>query len=152
MQDTNTMQTGGAPLTDEQRIATDREAIFVALRAAGVQRAVASYCGSGDEGGPDGVRFELPDDGTLEDNLTVLQHRTDHQWIKEAWQASTELEVRSLDDAITDLAMELVEQHNGGWEDNDGASGEVTFDTADGSVVIEHNAYYIDSDRSEVRL
>ena len=145
-------QRESAPLSAPQRIAANRAAIFDALRADGVARAVASYNGSGDNGGPEGVQYELPDGRTLEPIPEVLQYRETCEWSGGTWQMTVTLKDWPLDDAITDVAMELVDEHFGGWENGDGASGEVVFDTADGSVVIEHRAYFTDSDYQEVRL
>lgn len=150
MQDSE--QCESALLSEEQRIAANRAAIFDVLRAEGVLRAVASYCGSGDSGGPEGVRFELPDGRTLDEVPEVPQYREASHWSDGAWHSRMALEERELEDAIADLAMEVVERHYGGWEDGDGASGEVTFDATDGSVLIGHRAYFTDSDYSEVRL
>lgn len=145
-------QPGDAALSEDERIAANRAAIFAALTADEVLRAIASYTGSGDDGGPEGVRFELPDGGTLDEIPSAPQYRAASSWADGAWHSKLVLEDKSLEDAITDLAMEIVERHFGGWENGDGASGEVVFDATDGSVVIEHRAYFIDSEYSEVRL
>jgi hypothetical protein len=75
-----------------------------------------------------------------------------NQWEGGAWHSTVVLTDRPLDDALTDFAMDLVESHFGGWENNDGASGEVVFDATNGRVVIEHRAYFLDSEYSEIEL
>lgn len=139
-------------LCEAGRTAANRTAIFQELRDNGVERAVVSYTGIGDSGGPEGVRFEMLDGGTLDENPAVPQHIESSQWVDGAWQTTAALEDRPLDDALTDFAMDAVEKHFGGWEDGEGASGEVVFDATDDSVVVEHNAYFTDSHYSEVRL
>lgn len=145
-------QSKSSVLSAEERVAANRTAIFQELRDNGVLRAVVSYTGSGDSGGPEGVRFEMPDGGKLDEIPSVPQYIESCKWIDGAWQTTTTLEDRQLDDALTDFAMDIVERHFGGWEDGDGASGEVIFDATDGSVGAEHNAYFTDSQYHEVRL
>lgn len=145
------LQSDGPALSENERFAANRTAIYAELRANGVARALASYTGSGDSGGPEGVRFEMPEGGALDDIPEVPQYRESSLWADGAWHSTTVLEDKPLDDAISDLAMDLVEKHFGGWEDGDGASGEVVFDATDGSLVIEHRAYFTDSDYHEVR-
>lgn len=146
------MQPDGRVASEDDRIAANRAAIFTALLADGVLRAVVSYTGTGDSGGPEDVRFEMPGGALLDEVPMAPQYKDSSQWLDGAWQSAMLLEDQPLDDAITDLAMELLDRHYGSWEDGDGGSGEVVFDATDGSVVIEHRAYFIDSEYSEVRL
>lgn len=132
--------------SDEQLRAETRSALFQFLAAAGMRRATVSYCGSGDSGGAEGVAFERPD-GTQLDPMPSLSLRqltanyVDGQWRQHLIHAECRL-----DDALTDLAMALVDDLHGGWEDGDGASGEVVFDVQDAKVLIQHNAYFTDSE------
>ena len=149
----DSMQAEGAPPSEEERIAANRAAIFAALRDEGVLRAAVSYTGSGDSGGPEGVRFEMPDGPReLDEMPSAPQYMMSSQYVDSVWQNTTSLTDRLLNDALTDFAMEAVEQHFGGWEDGDGASGEVVFDATAATVVIEHNSYFTDSEYSEVRV
>lgn len=152
----DSMQAVGTPPSEEEeeeRIAANRAAIFAALRDDGVLRAVVSYTGIGDSGGPEGVRFEMPDGRSALDEMPMAsQHVVSSQYVEGAWQSTVSLADRPLDDAITDFAMDAVEQHFGGWENGDGASGEVVFDATAATVVIEHNSYFTDSEYSEVRV
>lgn len=148
-----TMQTGGSQPSEEERIAANRAALFAALRDDGILRAVVSYTGLGDSGGPEGVRFEMPDGSReLDEMPSAPQHVVSSQYVDGAWQNTTSLTDRLLDDALTDFAMDAVEQHFGGWENGDGASGDVVFDATAATVIIEHNSYFTDSDYSEVRV
>jgi hypothetical protein len=148
-----TMQAEGTPLSQEERVIANRTAIFAALRDEGVLRAVVSYTGSGDSGGPEGVRFEMPTGPVQLNEMPMApQYVASNQYVSGAWQTTASLTDTPLDDAITDFAMDAVEQHFGGWEDGEGASGEVFFDATADTVVIEHNSYFTDSDYSEVRV
>ncbi len=149
----DSIQTESAQPSEEERIAANRTAIFSALRDEGVLRAAVTYTGSGDSGGPEGVRFEMPDGPQKLDEMPMApQYVVSCQYVNSAWRNTTSLDDRPLDDALTDFAMDAVEQHFGGWENEDGASGEVVFDATASTVVIEHNSYFIDSEYSETRV
>lgn len=132
--------------SDEQLRGETRSTLFAVLTEAGVDRATVSYCGSGDSGGPEDVVFERSDGTTLAPMPSLSLRRfsanyVDGQWRQHVVQASCRL-----DDALTDLAMALVDELHRGWEDGDGASGEVIFDVQDEKVRVHHNAYYTESD------
>lgn len=149
----DSIQTEGAPLSEEERIAANRATIFSALRDEGVLRAAVSYTGSGDSGGPDGVRFEMPDGPRELDEMPMApQYVESHQYVDGAWQTTVSLTDRPLDDALTDFATDAVEEHFAGWADGEGASGEVVFDATASTITIEHNSYFIRSDYFEVSV
>ncbi len=149
----DSIQAEGTPLSEEERAVANRMAIFTALRNDGVLRAVVSYAGSGDSGGPEGVRFEMPTGPVqLKEMPMAPQYVASNQYASGAWQNRVSLTERPLDDAIIDFAMDAVEQHFGGWEDGEGASGEVVFNATADTVVIEHDSYFTDSDHSEIRV
>lgn len=45
-------------------------------------------------------------------------------------------------ESIEQLCYELLEDTHGGWENNDGAFGEFTFDVAAGTISLDHNDRY----------
>lgn len=45
-------------------------------------------------------------------------------------------------EAIEELAYALLEETHGGWENNDGAYGEFTFDVAEQTISLDHNSRY----------
>lgn len=149
----DSMPTEGTQPSEEERIAANRAAIFAALRDDGVLRAVVSYTGSGDDGGSEGVRFETATGLRGLDEMPVApQYVVSSRYVESAWQTTVSLAEMPLNDAITDFAMDSVEQHFGGWENGDGASGEVVFDATAATVVIEHDSYFTDSEHSEIRV
>lgn len=149
----DSMPTEGTQPSEEERIAANRAAIFAALRDDGILRAVVSYTGSGDDGGPEGVRFEMATGlRKLDEMPEAPQYVVSSRYVESAWQTTVSLADMPLNDAITDFGMEAVEQHFGGWENGDGASGEVVFDATAATVVIGHDSYFTDSEHSEVRV
>lgn len=49
-------------------------------------------------------------------------------------------------DAIETLAYDLLESEHGGWENNDGAYGEFTFDVVSRTIALEHNQRFTSSE------
>lgn len=48
--------------------------------------------------------------------------------------------------AIETLAYDLLESEHGGWENNDGAYGEFTFDVVNRTIALEHNQRFTSSE------
>src|SRR3546814_14258363 len=57
-----------------------------------------------------------------------------------------------LEDALSSFAENAVCDHHGGWENGEGAYGEIVIDVASGGVTITHNARFIDYDTTETEL
>ena len=55
----------------------------------------------------------------------------------------------TLRDAIEKLAYDFLEETHGGWEDNEGAYGEFTFDVATRTITLAYNERHMESDYSE---
>jgi len=64
-------------------------------------------------------------------------------------QAEPERSPVSIADAIEQLAYDFLEQTHSGWEDNDGAYGDFTFDVAARTITLDYNERYTASDHSQ---
>lgn len=141
-------------LTCEEVEQENKKRLNVALAAAGVATAVVTYSGNGDSGSMDNPSFHddagkdrsPPED--LIDRLLVLS-----SWDYERSQtvSSIRIDRRPLCAAFEDFAGDVVDSRWGGWENNDGASGELTFTVNDagGTVKLEHTNYFTDSETDE---
>ena len=116
----------------------NKAALFAALAAAGIDRVAVSFDGSGDSGqiesvdafAGDGQALELPGDAVA--------------FRKVAFDAAEpEVAMMPVRDVLEELAYGLLGQTHDGWENNDGAYGEFTFDVAAGSITLEYNERYI---------
>jgi len=58
----------------------------------------------------------------------------------------TSLPVR---EAIEQLAHDFLEETHAGWENNDGAYGEFTFEVASRAITLEYNARFTDAEHFE---
>ena len=54
----------------------------------------------------------------------------------------------TLSDAIETLVYAFLEQSHSGWEDNDGAYGDFTFDVGNRTITLDYNERYTESDYS----
>ena len=52
----------------------------------------------------------------------------------------------SIADAVESLAYDVLEKTHCGWENNDGAYGDVIFDVADGMITLDYNERYTASE------
>lgn len=111
----------------------NKERLFAVLAAAGITQVIVDFDGGGDSGqiedvppmiGMEGA--ELPD-GEVEirtldfDCETIRSHS------------------RLVADAIEGLCYGFLETAHGGWENNDGAFGEIVLDVAEGTITLDFN-------------
>ena len=48
--------------------------------------------------------------------------------------------------AVECLAYDVLERTHGGWENNDGAYGDITFDVAERTITLDYNERYTASE------
>lgn len=116
---------------------SNKAALFTELRNAGIARVVVDFDGYGDSGqieqvtafGADDVEYELPD--------VAIAIRKMH-----FGQEEPETLSQSLGEAIETLAYAFLASTHGGWENNEGAFGEFTFDVAARSITLDYNERY----------
>lgn len=106
--------------------------LFDVLSDYGVTSVSVDYSGSGDSGGIDGVVFMKED--KIFDAMDLY---------KDA--GHTDDSPQDLENAVSDLAMGLVEHQHGGWENNNGGGGEVIFDVQNERVEVNHYDWYMEA-------
>ena len=119
--------------------ALNKPIVFDALQAAGITRVTVEFDGEGDSGQIDDILAYAGDNRIDFPSTNVKLHST--EW------GQQELGTResSLRDAVEDLCYGYLEQTHGGWQDNDGAFGQFTFDVADCRIELDFNGRYTDS-------
>ena len=117
----------------EEALPDNKAALFDALAAAGITSVVVAFDGAGDSGQIESID---PRTGAAAAALPVC----DIEIATPAWDGSA-LHRRTLplDEAIEQLAYAFLEEAHGGWEDNEGAFGEFTFDVADRTIRLDYN-------------
>ncbi len=113
----------------------NKTAIFDVLAAAGLVSVIVTFDGYGDSG-----QIESIDGRDAHGDVTVPE---DEVTITSAtWEVEIERKAMSCREAIEQLAYDLLNANYGGWENNDGAYGEFTFDVAARSVSLDYNGRY----------
>jgi len=107
-----------------------RDRLLNYLGALGVKRLVVQYSGSGDSGQTDDINAEPEKCDLLMDELF---EDTD----------------RSLKSIIDEFAWEAIENHEGGFYNNEGGYGEIIFDVKARTITMEHNNYVQETIYSE---
>ena len=117
----------------EEALPANKTALFDALAAAGLTSVVATFDGYGDSGQIESV------DARIGDTAAKLP-TVDIEIATQAWDGS-ELHRRTmpLAEAVEQLAYAFLSETHCGWENNEGAYGEFTFDVEERSIRLDYN-------------
>lgn len=119
-------------LADEVR-PRNKSAILATLATAGIDHVVIVFDGAGDSG-------QIEDVAAFADgNLVDLPSAT-VDYVVVAWDGSTvDPRAIGLADAIERACYDLLEETHDGWEINEGAFGEFTFDVIGDAIRLDYN-------------
>jgi hypothetical protein len=117
----------------------NKAALFDALAKAGVTRVVVSFDGSGDSGQIESI------DAFAGDNTVDLPAAQIELAYPADNRGGLNRTTHTVQDAIETLAYDMLEEEHDGWENNDGAFGEFTFDVKERSVTLGYNERFSDS-------
>ena len=117
----------------EEALPGNKAAVFDALAIAGITSVVVTFDGVGDSGQIESI------DACIGDAACPLPI-CDIEIATSAWDGS-ELHRRTLPlgEAIEQLAYAFLEETHGGWENNEGAFGEFTFDVPERTIRLDYN-------------
>ena len=109
-----------------QANALNKTAVFDALAAAGISSVIVTFDGEGDSGQIEEYRCYKGDAADASRTTTIELQQA-------AWSTGRDSTagISPLREAIETLCYDYLEQEHGGWENNDGAFGEFTFDVAE---------------------
>ncbi|MFT8952919.1 MAG: DUF6878 family protein [Gluconobacter sp.] len=113
----------------------DRATVMAALKACGITKVVIRYDGYGDSGGVEACTVE---GGQGQESLTVPVQTKLVDWSS----AETTNHTAPLSEVMETLAMQYVAVEHSGWENNEGGSGEVTFDPVTDTITVSHTENY----------
>jgi hypothetical protein len=119
----------------------NKASLFAALRAAGVRTVIVTFDGYGDSGQIEDIVATAGDDAALDLPATQVELRT-----LNVGQDEPSLLSQPLTEAIETLAYALLGLKHGGWENNDGAFGDFTFDVAEETIVLDYNERFSSSE------
>jgi hypothetical protein len=122
---------------------SNKTALFAALAAARITAVIVTFDGCGDSGQIENIDAKAGDEsvnlpsGTIDIACSV-------------WgSAAIERQSLSIRDAIEALAYAFLGQTHGGWENDEGAYGDFTFDVADRTITLDYNERHLESDYSQ---
>ncbi len=117
----------------------NKTALFGALSAAGITTVVVSFDGFGDSGQIEEVEVKIGDEPSElpDERIEILDP---------VWESSDiEQQTHTICEAIEAMAYALLRQTYEGWENNDGAFGDFTFDVAEGSISLDYPERYTET-------
>jgi hypothetical protein len=114
--------------------------LFARLASAGITLVTVTFDGYGDSGQIEDVAAFIGDQPVELPGGTVEVKRLDH---------GADLPVvncLSSSEVVESLAYDLLRQTHCGWENNDGAYGEFTFDVIAGTITLDYNERFTSSE------
>lgn len=139
-------QTATAPRADAPRLML--AAVCDCARAYDIATITITYDGAGDEGQIDHVSLAGPqpaDDGAAPE--IAMPHVQCTSWSVPYRGDASEIET-SFESAVEDLGYEFIAQNHSGWENGEGAFGELVIDVIAGKATLEHSTRFVDTDCS----
>jgi hypothetical protein len=116
----------------------NKSVVFDALAAANITTVTVEFDGEGDSGGITSI-------GALKDDESVGFPKITVPYQEVGWNEDTlHATEHPLKEAIEHLCYQLLEQTNGGWENNEGAFGTFELTVADLRIALEFNARFTD--------
>lgn len=111
----------------------NKQVLFDALAAASITSVVVRFDGYGDSGQIEDIEVQAGDQTTTLPTSAVE--------IAQAQWGSSEISrtTLALRDAVESLAYDLLAETHGGWENNEGAFGDFTFDVAARTITLDYN-------------
>lgn len=123
--------------------AGNKALLFDALAAAGITKVVVHFDGYGDSGQIEDIAAYTNDVDANIPAHTIEIARP--RWGEPEADRSSCL----LRDAIEALSYDALEETHGGWENNEGAYGDFTFDVAARTITLDYNERYESSEYTQ---
>ena len=118
----------------------NKSALLNALALAGVTRVVVSFDGYGDSGQIENVEVQAGDDQVAMPGAAI-------EFYEAIWdQAEPRRSSAGIAAVVESLAYDVLQKTHCGWENSDGAYGDVIFDVADGVITLDYNERYTASE------
>jgi hypothetical protein len=128
-----------------EAIHANRESLLAALIKLNITEVIIRYEGGGDSG--DVTELEVKPETVIPQLTTehISHHFVASEYRDREYHYHLEERLLSVNDALHDFALEWVDVHHSGWENNDGGSGTVTIQVAENRFQLEHTEYYMES-------
>lgn len=128
------------PKLQAELFTLNKAALLNALALAGVTRVVVSFDGYGDSGQIENVEVQIGADQVAMPTAVI-------EIAEAVWdQAEQKRSTVGIAEAVESLAYDVLEKTHCGWENSDGAYGDVIFDTEEGTITLDYNERYTASE------
>ena len=118
----------------------NKATLFDALVFTGVTTIIVTFDGYGDSGRIEDVEVQGSDDNIAMPGAMI-------EFARAIWgQSEPKRSTVTIATAVENLAYDVLERTHGGWENNDGAYGEVVFDVAKREITLDYNERYTASE------
>jgi hypothetical protein len=121
---------------DAELFALNKTTLLNALSQAGVTHVTVSFDGYGDSGQIENIDVRAGEDDVTMPAATI-------EIAESVWgEAEPKRSSVSIAAAVESLAYDVLERTHCGWENNDGAYGDIVFDVAEGVITLDYNERY----------
>jgi hypothetical protein len=118
----------------------NKTALFGILAEHGITAVIVNFDGYGDSG-------QIEDITAQTGSVTVELPDERIEIFRPVWDSpDIERETHTVREAIEALSYDFLAQTHCGWENNDGAYGDFTFDVTEGSITLDYNERYTASE------
>ena len=124
----------------EETRSANKIILFDLLTAAGIETVTAIFDGYGDSGQIERIDVEAGEGTILLPSDRIEIARTIYE------SPEIERQTQTVREAIETLVYDFLRQVHSGWEINDGAYGEFTFDVAERTIKLDYNERYTSSE------
>lgn len=118
----------------------NKAALFTALAGAGISRVAVRFDGFGDSGQIEHVQA-FAGEAAVDLPTTPIEIAN-----LEDFQDAPSIRTEPVPEAIETLAYAFLELTHAGWENNEGAFGEFTFDVTAGTIALDYNERFESSE------
>ena len=118
----------------------NKDTLFGALARAGITKVVVNFDGYGDNGQVERIDVHASEAAAKlpEDQIEFVEPVFGDP-------EKVERSTHTVSDAIETFVFAFLEQTHDGWEDNDGAYGDFTFDVGNRTITLDYNQRYSES-------
>lgn len=124
----------------EELLPANKTVLFDVLAAAGITRVIVHFDGYGDSGQIEDVEAKAGDEivDLPDERIEIL----DPMW----GSAEIERQTHTMREAVETMSYSFLRQTHVGWENNDGAYGDFSFDVAERTISLDYNERFTSSD------
>ena len=120
----------------------NRTVLMTLLGEHGIKCLTIFYSGGGDSGDTDKIETTPPEALAVLGSVTISMRQPEVEQLEGHHTYVLAEEDRPALDALREFALGWVEQTHCGWENNDGGTGDVTFDVLQDICTLQHTEYY----------